>query len=354
MITLVFLLILILMGLAFHVMPASMRKDVFFAVTVKPEFSQRPEALRIVHRYHMGIWIAAIGCAAVSLVAGASRFSEDLGVALVLLYALICTFLVVLGKRAASKYAVRPTGIREADLTARVPRLPGGTIAASGPYLLLAGLSFYVSLNLGILPAEFPIHWSWSGPDKWLRSNPRTVYGLLLFILLACLALSIVALSVIKGMRRIYHQGRLSESELRSRRVSAGLLIIIQYLLVLVAWIDLAPGISQAARAWMIFGCGLVGLAAAIAAPVVLIHYGQIVGPSTNWTDQAADGAPIGDRTPDECWKWGLFYYNPADPAIIVEKRFGFGQTLNFGNAWSWAIIGLLILPLLVLWILLR
>ncbi len=52
-----------------------------------------------------------------------------------------------------------------------------------------------------------------------------------------------------------------------------------------------------------------------------------------------------GDLTPDACWKGGPFYYNPNDPAVLVEKRFGFGYTLNFGNRWSWIVLGLLMLP---------
>jgi uncharacterized membrane protein len=43
----------------------------------------------------------------------------------------------------------------------------------------------------------------------------------------------------------------------------------------------------------------------------------------------------VGDRTPDACWRWGLFYVNPADPSILIEKRFGIGYTLNFGNRWT-------------------
>jgi uncharacterized membrane protein len=49
--------------------------------------------------------------------------------------------------------------------------------------------------------------------------------------------------------------------------------------------------------------------------------------------------APIGDRTPDECWKFGQLYFNPDDPAIWVEKRAGVGYTLNFGRPASWAIL---------------
>jgi uncharacterized membrane protein len=50
------------------------------------------------------------------------------------------------------------------------------------------------------------------------------------------------------------------------------------------------------------------------------------------------------DRTPDRCWKAGIFCVNPADPALFVEKRLGIGYTLNFGNPWSWIVLVFIIL----------
>ncbi|RJE88664.1 DUF1648 domain-containing protein [Paenibacillus sp. 1011MAR3C5] len=41
----------------------------------------------------------------------------------------------------------------------------------------------------------------------------------------------------------------------------------------------------------------------------------------------------------DQYWKMGQVYFNPKDPAIFVEKRFGIGWTLNFGNKLGWLFI---------------
>ncbi len=38
------------------------------------------------------------------------------------------------------------------------------------------------------------------------------------------------------------------------------------------------------------------------------------------------------NRDEDKYWKAGLIYYNPNDPSIFVEKRFGIGWTVNFGR----------------------
>ena len=64
--------------------------------------------------------------------------------------------------------------------------------------------------------------------------------------------------------------------------------------------------------------------------------------------------APIGDRTPDECWKWGQIYYNPADPSIWIEKRAGVGYTVNFARPTAWVLVALITLGPLVVILLMR
>jgi uncharacterized membrane protein len=47
-----------------------------------------------------------------------------------------------------------------------------------------------------------------------------------------------------------------------------------------------------------------------------------------------------------------VFYVNPDDPALFVERRFGIGYTINFGHRGAWVIIGALVaiilLPVLI------
>jgi uncharacterized membrane protein len=53
---------------------------------------------------------------------------------------------------------------------------------------------------------------------------------------------------------------------------------------------------------------------------------------------------PVGDRTLDRYWKLGVFYFNRDDSAVLVEKRFGLGYSLNFARPTAWFI--LLLVPL--------
>jgi uncharacterized membrane protein len=63
----------------------------------------------------------------------------------------------------------------------------------------------------------------------------------------------------------------------------------------------------------------------------------------TRRVSEAPVTTPVGDRTSDARWKWGIFYVNPDDPAIFVEKRFGIGYTPNLANRWSWVILGMVV-----------
>ena len=48
--------------------------------------------------------------------------------------------------------------------------------------------------------------------------------------------------------------------------------------------------------------------------------------------------------------KWRLFYYNPQDPSLFVDKQFGKGLDVNFAHRSAWYLLIFVILfPLLVI-----
>jgi uncharacterized membrane protein len=59
-------------------------------------------------------------------------------------------------------------------------------------------------------------------------------------------------------------------------------------------------------------------------------------------------GRPLAGGLADNAhWVWGLFYVDRSDPSIMVEKRFGFGYTLNYGNRNAvWLVVGFVLLLL--------
>jgi uncharacterized membrane protein len=57
-------------------------------------------------------------------------------------------------------------------------------------------------------------------------------------------------------------------------------------------------------------------------------------------------------RDDDRYWYGGLFYSNPDDPALFVEKRYGLGWTLNFGHPQAKLVLIVSLVAVLVLTIL--
>jgi uncharacterized membrane protein len=61
----------------------------------------------------------------------------------------------------------------------------------------------------------------------------------------------------------------------------------------------------------------------------IAIKFGQ----GGSQLERSAANAPLTDGLADNrLWVLGMFYVNREDPSLFVERRFGLGYTLNFGN----------------------
>ncbi|MGE8204216.1 DUF1648 domain-containing protein [Heyndrickxia sp. NPDC080065] len=51
----------------------------------------------------------------------------------------------------------------------------------------------------------------------------------------------------------------------------------------------------------------------------------------------------------DRFWKLGVFYFNPNDPSLWVEKRFGTGWTINLARPIGWMVmITIILIPIII------
>ena len=224
--------------------------------------------------------------------------------------------------------------------------LPGGWPAQAGPFLILGLICLCLWLRWDNIPARIPMHWGADGrPDGWAAKSPAAVFGSAATGVLTCLFLAVLWYAVVRGVRRIHSSGQRGQREARFIRAVSLFVLGVEY------WLALLMGLFSltALRAnleaplpafWPI----LLGQTLLIAA-IFFIAFRAGQGGWRWGLAQAnetfdADTPPVGDRTPDECWKLGLFYFNQNDPALFVEKRFGVGWTVNFANPRSWLVIG--------------
>jgi uncharacterized membrane protein len=167
------------------------------------------------------------------------------------------------------------------------------------------------------------------------------------------LSLGIAAWGILRGTRRIALNASGAGHESRFKRVCSLLLLVTAYAMVVPAWLALRPvdGDSGSAVVMNIWGAATMVISIGVVCWMIYAGQGGSRAAREAGT-QDPDEQPIGDRTPDECWKWGLIYFNPDDSAIFVEKRFGVGYTINMGNVWGWVVMALMLTPLAFLWVL--
>jgi uncharacterized membrane protein len=107
------------------------------------------------------------------------------------------------------------------------------------------------------------------------------------------------------------------------------------------AWVAQAETAGHAQATWV--------LSASLVFTIVVIVLGLIVAVRTGQGGARLPEASPSDRMVDRYWRLGVIYINRDDPALIVERRYGFGWTMNLGNPVSWLLlVAILATPLLI------
>lgn len=191
------------------------------------------------------------------------------------------------------------------------------------PFALVLGAMAYLWSRFEELPARYPVHWGISGqPDRWVQKGAGAV------LLPGLVGLAVVALLAFNAWQ--------VEKSRRGSRKSAAWMVVLEWavalLFVVMVLLPVLPPMGQGFTLAMIL------------VPTALVVAVAIGVSRETW--QAPPAGP-------ECWRWGVFYFNPDDPDVMVPKRTGLGYTMNFARPASWAILGalILILPLALLWL---
>ncbi|MEL4028319.1 DUF5808 domain-containing protein [Caldifermentibacillus hisashii] len=203
--------------------------------------------------------------------------------------------------------------------------------------------------NYDRMPEKLPMHYTWDGVvTDWADKSYRTVL-LFPFIQLFMLGLFVFINIIIARSKQQMDPANPEESIKQNiifrRRWSlfiiiSGTMMVLLFTLPQVSFVyPIDPFIS------FIITMVVVGVIV-IGAGVLSIVTGQ-GGSRVNVTNRKT--GEIMNRDDDRYWKLGVFYFNPDDPAVWVEKRFGSGWTNNFARPTSWIfLILILLIPILI------
>ena len=239
-----------------------------------------------------------------------------------------------------------PATTREAVVVRSRFAPPGGWILQVIPFGVLAAAAVVVYERWAELPARLPVHWNLYGEaDRFVDKSPGAVLQSMTVAVFLC-GLFAASAAAVMHSRRVRATGEAASSESSFRAITAVLLLVGELLIaVLLSQPAIRLLFPWAARQ-QIMVVTMGGLVVTLVLMAVLLWLGQ--GGSRRAPATVGE-VPVGDRTPDSAWVMGLFYVNRNDPALLVEKRFGIGYTLNFGHPVSWVLIGLLVaIPVMI------
>ena len=193
--------------------------------------------------------------------------------------------------------------------------------------VLLGAAAIVLYTEYGALPDRFPTHYGIDGKADAFRPKGTAIVALPLAIGVLVTALLAALVYGIAVGTRCPGEGEAREARVRHRRVFGGtmlaLLVALSTLFSYVALIPLAGPAGMPGAPWVIVGFVILILALAF------------------WLAVRMGDTPGEGETPEERWTGKVIYYNPADPALMVERRLGFGYTPNFARPLGWLLMAL-------------
>jgi uncharacterized membrane protein len=201
-----------------------------------------------------------------------------------------------------------------------------------GPFAILLVTAGYLQARWDQIPDRFPDHWGIGGvPNGWSTRTPEGVYGPLLFGAALVIGIALLAYAISHSAQRVPSTGGEPSKGDFAHRIALVLLAVEFFIAAALSMVALLPF------------TGNPGVA-----PIVIL--GAVIIASAIFLSRSLSRGrvPVQHSSADDaCWKLGMFYFNPDDPALFVEKRVGIGYTVNFAHASAWIIAALtLLVPL--------
>lgn len=178
------------------------------------------------------------------------------------------------------------------------------------------------------LPAVIPTHYGWSGtPDAFAAKSWGTVLFPLVIHLAVAAIIAVTFLFARQAPASVRGNPEAAPGAVRYRKVMAFFL--------------LATGLFAQANFLLIQMAPFTGLPIVLMDVFICLSLLSIVGMVVVYVWLVRTKKPRGPILDDDAkWVLGMFYYNPGDPSVFVEKRAGIGYTLNFARPLAWLFVG--------------
>jgi len=349
-ITIFNLFVLVFIGALYYIMPSLINKYLLFGVTINDEIVNDIEIIAVKREYRQKILLVSIISILLYIV-----FSLMLTIDQILplffvflLVMLIFTYIIYFNahkkiKKIKSNYNLEEITLKTVDTKADV------VFKVLSPvwyilYLAVIMMLVFITINqYPKLPETLATHFDLNGISNGFIQKS---YGVIILQPIIMLIISILFIfmnytfRISKKVSGVSSEKLSLEQENKFRYLWSialyiiGLGVLIFFALIQLNFIRILDGTNY-----------LVTLNFILEGTIIVIVFGLAI-----YTGQSGSRIKIDkkirdmvDKDDDSNWKGGIIYFNPKDPSIFVNKRFGIGITLNFGCPISWVFIVVII-----------
>jgi len=311
------------------------RRNMFFGARVEPDFIASARGESILKSFHLRIWSVALAVilAYLFLLWPRTTRPEDLPKSLLFVF-----FASMIGNLVNFGLANRRTSREAAGIpepSSRTADLFGDEDEPNAWLTVVDWLGILVPIAMPLATIFFvTLHWN------QFRSNDSPFVALRQLLLMA--AFGSFAAGTYFALRFRARSGDWARNPRASRRYRT-LLGLVQssvfsYIIIDGCWLSLMPllkgGRSGDMNTYFRFSSPAgIGLFFALLAMQLYLK--------KNFARETSD--PMAD----DCWKWGYFYYNSTDSALIVPSRSGMGYSYNYASREVWLLGGLVLAAML-------
>ncbi len=285
-----------------HLLPEFRRSDRLFGVTLSPQYLHSHPARRILARYEMRLLPASVATVVAPLLAPIA-VAPLLSAALILTLVAVSLILFNSGWKEVRHHAVPSPPIRTAPLTPDGPQMRRLLLLAIPAFVLFGVTALYLNAHWNEIPQRFPVHWGAnSQPNRWSEKTVLDVYRPLFIGSGIDAWMMVILVATYRGARNT------------TQRFVAGVNLVGASYISAVVFSTVAMFPLHVLPAWTLL------LAVFVPLPVLLV-----------WSYRRTKFG-TSETTPEGKWMAPGMYYNASDAAMFVERKIGFGYTVNLAN----------------------
>jgi uncharacterized membrane protein len=352
------LLVDALLMASFGWMPVMRGEEAFFGVRVSKEF-YRGEGRALLRRYWFWLLMFFFEVEAIGVLVSLYRAELPLArIASMPLVVLSAVILYILFYRQVKPFAATDDEQRFASALRRRHLGEYTNLYLEATILLLTVIpSLFLIYYYPQLPEKIPVHWDWRGrPNGWAQKS----FGSVFFLSMMLIYLQGLFLLIKHGLLTV----KMTLPAERAEEYLRGKEEFLRVILKMMDCVRLLVGTMMSALLLNIVFSSVEELRRFSALAVIIDSSStlllvtlcvyfivRLVGIDRRLKQTVGRVYVQRGRDAAHWYAGGLFYYNPEDPALFVEKLVGFGYTFNMANRWVYVYLAyIILLPLIMSW----